>query len=223
MKLRHNAALAWLLLALLATPSAQSADKPPQEKKLSLKKIGGLENGLIAYVVGSTGPQERRYYVSNVLVTQPVLVTLKADDPDEEIQLRVTKTKWAKSEREASTGKAGRVQVAFRTQGEFGLAVSGAGPGKHYRMTVWVGDEIRRPMQSVVVPRSKWKPGATLGGTVAEAKAGVARAPKPAEAAAASEPAAARSGWGIWLGVGLLGVIAALLAVLVLRKKESGR
>lgn len=188
------------MLALLATGVPQAAEKAPPVKKLALKKEDGVDNGRIAFVEARTGPQERRYLVTNVLVTQPVRVTLDAVEPGDDLQLRVSKSKWSEPVHELSTGGAGRAQVTFRTQGEFGVAVSGADAGKPYRLAVWVGDEVRRPMRSVVVPKSQWNEGDTLGGKAA--------------------PAASEGlGWAVWLGLGLLAIIAALLAVIVLRKK----
>jgi hypothetical protein len=168
--MQRRIAVRWLarLVALsaalglgLVAPAALGAGKPPpppKAKKLELKKVKGLTNGQLAYLKGRTAKEPSRYFASGVLVTQPVLVTLKADRPGDDVRLAVTKTQWSKAEREVSTGASGRVQVAFRTQGEFGLAVSGADAGKPYRMTVWIGDEVRRPMAPVVVPRSKFKP-----------------------------------------------------------------
>lgn len=93
-------------------------------------------------------------------MTQPVIVTLKADNPKDKIRLIVTKTQWSKVEHEVSTGADGRAQLSFRTQGEFGLAVSGASVGKPCRMTVWSATKVKRPLPPVVVPRSNWQSGA---------------------------------------------------------------
>jgi hypothetical protein len=203
---------------------AFGAAKEPPARPLALKKVDGLTNGRIAYVVGKTTRDGSRYYASNLVVTQPVLVTLKADDPGDEIRLQVTKTQWSKAEREASTGATGRVQVAFRTQGEFGLAVYGADVGKPYRMTVWIGDEVRRPMPQVIVPKSKWKPGAAAS----EAAGGAASPGSEDRATAAAQRSAVDStpsgsssrSLVIWLIAGLLVVIAGLLFAL-LRKKRG--
>jgi len=191
------------LLALLAAGGTMAAEKAAEARKLVPKALDGLENGRIAYVEARTGLQEQRYVVTNLQVTQPVRVTLKAVDPGDELELRVVKTNWSEPQREVATGDTGRVQVTFRTQGEFGLAVAGADAGKPYRLVVWVGDEVRRPMRSVVVPKSQWSEGDTLGGK-------------------AAPTAAPGSSWALWLGLGLLAIIAALLAVLVLRKKGEG-
>lgn len=205
-------AMAALVACGSFSATALGADKEPAAKPLALKKIDGLANGRLAYVVSKTARDGQRFYASNLLVTQPVIVTLKSDDPANEIQLKVTKTQWSKAEREVSTGAKGRVQLKFRTQGEFGLAVSGADAGKPYRMTVWIGDEVKRPMASVVVPKSRWKP------------TGAASAPpadNPARAVTESSKAEKPGGsWGIWLIAGLLVVIAALLFALLRKKRE---
>ncbi len=206
-----------MVLALHGGPAAAQApdtSKAPPARALALKKLDGLTNGKLAYVVTRTGRDEQRYYTSNLLVTQPVIVTLKADDPADDIRLRVTKTQWSKAEREVSTGTAGRVQVKFRTQGEFGLAVAADDAGKPYRMTVWVGDEVKRPMSAVVVPRSAMKSGMTSRTASAPASQNTA----VREAAAAKDTGGSMV---IWLVAGLLVVIAGLLFALLRKKRES--
>ena len=207
------------LAALLASGSfsapALGAAKEPTAKPLALKKVDGLTNGRHAYVDSKTARDWQRFYASNLLVTQPVIITLKSDDPANDIQLKVTKTQWSKAEREVSTGTKGRVQVRFRTQGEFGLAVSGADAGKPYRMTVWIGDEVKRPMASVVVPKSRWKGTAAIPAEPPRANT----APAVAESAKAEKISGGGS-WGIWLVAGLLAVIAGLLFALLRKKRE---
>lgn len=214
---RNRTGAMLVAIGLACGVTAFGAPKEPPAKPLALKKVAGLTNGRLAYVVGTTAPDGSRYYASNLLVTQPVLVTVKADDPKDEIQLRVTKTQWSKTEREVSTGAAGRVQVAFRTQGEFGLAVSGAGAGKPYRMTVWIGDEVKRPMPLVVVPKSKWKPGPAAA---AVADSGRTAAQPGATAGAPGDSTSSGGSLAIWLIAGMLVVIAGLLFAL-LRKKAG--
>ena len=138
--------------------AAKNADKAPESKPLEFKKIERVKNGKFAYVVGTTSRDATRFVASNLIVTQPVIVTLKADNPKDKIKLMITKTQWTKAEREVSTGADGRVKVTFRTQGDFGVAVSGASAGKPYRMAVWIGDEVKRPMPPVIVPKATWKP-----------------------------------------------------------------
>lgn len=154
----------WLCLvltaALLAGGNSAAATKKtarePQATPLEFKKIERVKNGKFAYVTGTSAADGTRYVASNLIVTQPIIVTLKADNPKDKIRLLVTKSEWNKADREASTGADGRVQVKFRTQGDFGLVVSGS--GKPYRMAVWVGDEVKRPMPPAIVPKAAWKP-----------------------------------------------------------------
>lgn len=156
----------WLCAALTAAmlPSGigiaatKKAAKEADATPLEFKKIERVKNGKFAYVVGTTSRDAARFVASNLIVTQPVIVTLKADNPKDKIKLMITKTQWTKAEREVSTGADGRVKVAFRTQGDFGIAVSGASAGKPYRMAVWIGDEVKRPMPPAIVPKATWKP-----------------------------------------------------------------
>ena len=147
-----------LLVCGNGVAAAKKAAPEPQATPLEFKKIERVKNGKFAYVVGTTKTDTARYVASNLIVTQPVIITLKADNPKDKIKLMVTKTQWTKAEREVSTGADGRVKVMFRTQGDFGIAVSGASAGQPYRMAVWIGDEVKRPMPPVIVPKATWKP-----------------------------------------------------------------
>lgn len=155
-------AAAMLLCGSSLAVAAKKAVKEPEAKPLQFEKIERVKNGKFAYVAATTTADAARYVASNLIVTQPVVITLKAVNPKDKIKLMVTKTNWNKAEREDSTGTDGRVQLSFRTQGDFGVAVSSASAGKAYRMSVWVGDEVKRPMPAAIVPKSTWKPVAAL-------------------------------------------------------------
>lgn len=150
-------AAACLAFPFAGNAASGKAPKEPPAKPLDFQKSERVKNGKFAYVAGTTKGDANRYIATNVLVTQPVVVTLKSDNPKEKIKLLVTKTQWTKGEREISTGADGMARVAFRTQGDFGVVVSGAGAGKGYKMAVWVGDEVKHPMSPAVVPKAQWK------------------------------------------------------------------
>lgn len=177
--MRASVRIGWVCATLAAivfpcgsvAATAGKAGKEPQAKPLDFKKSERVKNGSFAYVVGKTTGDAKRYVATNLIVTQPVIVTLKAVNPKDRIKLVVTKTQWTKAEREGVTGADGRVQVAFRTQGDFGVAVSSASAGKPYRMSVWIGDEVKRPMPPVVVPKATWKAAASTKATPAEGAA----------------------------------------------------
>lgn len=157
------AATAVLVLPCAANAATSKAAKEPPAKPLEFHKSERAKNGKFAYVAAATKADATRYVATNVLVTQPVVITLKSDNPKDKIKVLVTKTQWTKGEREVSTGADGMARVAFRTQGDFGVAVSGAGAGKGYKMAVWVGDEVKRPMAPAVVPKASWKPADAKG------------------------------------------------------------
>jgi hypothetical protein len=156
----------WLCVALTAAmlpcgngiAATKKAANEPEAKPLEFKKIERIQNGKFAYVAGTTTPIAARYVASNLIVTQPVIITLKSENPKVKIKLLVTKTQWNKAEREVSTGADGRARISFRTQGDFGMVVSSTGADKPYHLAVWVGDEIKRPMPPAIVPKATWKP-----------------------------------------------------------------
>ena len=160
--LRGIATVALVSFSLAGYGAAKPA-KEPQALPLQFQKSERVKNGTFAYVAAGTQAGPTRYVASNVMVTQPVVVTLKSDNPKEMLRLAVSKTQWNKAEREVSTGADGLVRVAFRTQGDFGVTVGGAGSGKPYKLAVWVGDEIKRPMSPAIVPKAAWKPTGAKG------------------------------------------------------------
>jgi hypothetical protein len=160
--------------------------------RLDLKKMKGIEHGRTAVVKGEAGTQPHRFYVEGLNMNMPVTVLLRPVRAADEVALRLTKYAWNQPLREG-TAKGEPLGFKFRTEGEFQLAVSSAKPATPYRLLVWVGDEVKPDLRPVVVKASEF--GAK--------KDGFAASPV------------------LWVIAGVLVLIAALLGVLVMRRKAS--
>lgn len=115
----------------------------------------------------------------------------------DEVTLRLTKHAWNQPLREGSTS-GDVLRYAFRTEGEFQIAVSAKKPDTPYRLLVWVGDEVKPQLRPVVVKASEF-----------------------AEEKPASGAGLLGGGVVMWVIAAALIAIVGLLAVIVLRRKPS--
>jgi hypothetical protein len=186
----------WLLVvACLIAPlwtAVQAQNSAPAAYSLKLQKYAGIPNGTAALVVGETANAAHRFYVENLNMTQPVRITLRTNQADNPVRAVVTKFAWTEPEREGTTGDTGNLQLSFRTQGEFQVALTSNTPGAPYRMLVWVGDEVAKDMPPVIVPKARLKD--SSGGS--------------------SSPM-------LWAIIGLLVVVIALLAAMLLKRRRA--
>lgn len=159
--------------------------------RLDLKKMKGIEHGRTAVVKGEAGTQPHRFYVEGLNMNMPVTVLLRPVRAADEVALRLTKYAWNQPLREG-TAKGEPLGFKFRTEGEFQIAVSSAKPAP-YRLLVWVGDEVKPDLRPIVVKASEFG------------------AKKDSFAASPV----------LWVIAGVLVLIAALLGVLVMRRKAS--
>jgi hypothetical protein len=163
-------------------------------------------------------------------VSAPLSIQVIAQRFDAPVRVSLHRQSWAVVEAEGSTGGSGTYRFDGRAYGDVGIRLSSAA-GKPTRATVllWMGDPVPPPLQTVYVPpgsaRALAAGTASAGVAAAGAAAGAARAPVEAGAVAGSAAPAAPAGTGtspVTIGIlVMLVVIAALLAVLVLRKGGS--
>lgn len=124
--------------------------------KLELKPEKGLPNGKVAIVKGTAKPGGDRFFIPNVFVLQPVVVTLVAGNPRDELRLVLGKDRWDETLREAATGGDGKAIVKLRTQGELRMTVKGARPGPYY-LVAWVGDEVKVEPEPVLTSMAEYR------------------------------------------------------------------
>lgn len=185
------------LLPLLAgLAAAHAADPtPPSAYTLKPEPNKDIANGKIAAVKSEVGTEPERYVVENLTILQPVQLMVLTPKAGENLKVQVSKHLWDKVEQEGSTGATGAAVFKFRTEGDIKIKVVSADGESHaYQLICWVGNAQQPPIKSPFVSMAAFKK-STPGGLSAS-------------------PA-------LWAIVGLLGAIVLLLAVIVLKKKNT--
>jgi hypothetical protein len=178
--------------ASMMEPVVAAERAPPKVIRLEPKKMKDVEVGKGVVVKGAAGPQAHRFGLDKITYLMPVVVALRPVNKGDEVGLKLTKYAWNQPLRNGSTS-GDVLSYAFRTEGEFQIAVDSKKPGTPYRLFVWVGDEVKPEFTPVVVKASEFDgPKSSLPGGVV-----------------------------LWVIAGALVAIVALLAVLVLRRKAS--
>jgi hypothetical protein len=203
--------LALLAMCGLAPARAQgldlAAEDPNKPVELALNADPDIPKGKVAVMRGEADGQGHRFVVRGLDVMQPVAVTAFAEKTGLPLRTAVYKENWEQTVRDETTGERGRVNLRFRTAGDFGVWVKGEGaePVPYY-LVVWAGDALELPVPSPFRNATAAELNGS-GGTTAAAGAG------------------GGLGTTAWLGIvaGLLVVIGGLL-VLVLRgqRRASG-
>lgn len=181
----------FVIFAVAVAWSVQAASPPIKSYRLELKKYAEIEHGKAAIVKGDAGVQPHRFVVDGVNMNMPIVVLARPLRASDTVDVRLTKYGWDKVLREGKA-KGEPLALKFRTEGEFQISVSADKPTP-YRLLVWVGDEVKPEMRPVVVKASEYK---AAGGA----------------AGAGTSPV-------LWVIAIALVAIAALLGVLVMRKK----
>ena len=171
---RTRMLLAGLLLAAAAavTP-AQAQDNKIPVYKLDLRKVPDIPEGDAALVKGEAGNIPDRFFLDNLYMLKPVSVTVRAVNPGDVVNVKLTKAKWDAVLREGTTGPESQLNFKFRTQGEFQISITSPKPNTPYKMVVWVGKDIVPVTRPVFVPKSQFKDGGIpiwwwlVGGAVA--------------------------------------------------------
>jgi len=166
----------------------------PTAYRLDLKAIPELEQGKIAMAEGTAGPGGVRFVAENLSILQPVVVTVLAKDPDDDVRVSLSKYRYDESDRSGTTKGEGMYTTRLRTQGDLKVVVSSPDP-KPFQLVVWAGDEVAREMPPVIVSDPDAVSGSGgwgLGGSVV-----------------------------MWVIAGALLAIVGLLAVIVLRGRAA--
>lgn len=149
-----------LALAVLGTAraGAQTAEAEktvravidPTAYRLDLKAIPELEQGKIAMAEGTAGPGGVRFVAENLSILQPVVVTVLAKNPDDDVRVSLSKYRYDESDRSGTTKGEGMYTTRLRTQGDLKVVVSAPDP-RPFQLVVWAGDEVAREMPPVIV------------------------------------------------------------------------
>lgn len=148
-----------LFAAAAAVVPVRAQDNKIPVYKLDLRKVPDIPEGDAALVKGEAGGIPDRFFLDNLYMLKPVSVTVRAVNPGDVVNVKLTKDKWDAVLREGTTGAEPQVNFKFRTQGEFQISITSPKPNTPYKMVVWVGKDIVPNTQPVFVPKSEFKDG----------------------------------------------------------------
>lgn len=159
--MRFTSGLVGLVLSMAwALGLAGSAAAQAQIPVYQLEPIerADIPQGKAAFVAGEVGATPDRFFLGNLYMLKPVSVTVRAVNPGDELQVKLTKFRWEDVLREGRTGsQQSQVQFQFRTHDEFQISITASKPGTPYKMVVWVGPDVQVDEPDVVVPRSQYR------------------------------------------------------------------
>lgn len=144
-----------VVLLLLVAPLAAAAEEPAYS--LDLKPAPGLPNGRVAALKAVATPVPDKFFIPNVFVLQPVVVTVFSENPADVVKVRLGKDRWDESLMEGATGPDGKAILRLRTQGEVRISVSAAEGRKPYKLLVWVGDEVKVVPEPAVMGMTEYR------------------------------------------------------------------
>ena len=135
-------------LAALVLASASLLAQEPQldegGRKLVLKKIPDIEQGVASLLTGTTGAEGDRFYVEHLTMFQPAMVVLMAADVDKPLRMKLAKFRYDEIAWTGETGDSGAVSHPFRTQGEVKIEVEPVNPEPGvttaYSLIVWAAE-----------------------------------------------------------------------------------
>ena len=147
---------------------------------------------------GTAGPDGVKFVAENVSILQPIVVTVLAKDPGDDVRLGLSKDRYDQADRTGTTKGTGIYTTRLRTQGDLKVVVSSPTPTP-FQLVVWAGDEVTRPIKPIVVADRAMVTGE-------------------------KSPGGAAAGGGsmvMWVIAGALLAIVGLLAVMMLRGKRA--
>jgi len=159
--------IVWVVALACIHGAAFAEDKPNEDKPneppaypLQFKTGFGLPNGKVSTWKGMATPAGDRYFTENLLVLQPIVVTVVAQNKGDKLHVTLAKMRWDDKQMEGTTGKDGKLILKTRTQGDLRVIVTSEGGGdpKPYYLMVWVGDEIKPQLKPVVTSMKNYKP-----------------------------------------------------------------
>lgn len=149
--MRHISVIATCLATVLLAASPGYAQSPsPKASRLQPKQFAQIPNGKAALVEGAASPTGDRFFIENLSIIQPVVVTLITRDKADDVKLQLSKYRFEEADKTASTRGTGRATIKLRTQGEMKIVVSGA-DAKKYQLVVWAGPEVKPELPPVVI------------------------------------------------------------------------
>ena len=169
--------IVWVVaLACISGVASAEEKKEPPAYPLKFSTGHGLPNGKVSTWQGMAKPTPGdRFFTENILVLQPITVTVVAKNKGDKIHVALAKLKWDEKHMEGTTGADGKVILKTRTQGDLRVVVTNpeGGEPKPYYLMVWIGDELKPTLKPVTTSMKNHKaaggavpgvPGAKAGG-----------------------------------------------------------
>ena len=193
------------LACLSSVASAEEAKEPPAYP-LGFKEAEGLPPGSkVSTWEGMAKPWPGdRFFTENLLVLQPIAVTVVAKHKGDKIHVSLAKMKWEEKHMEGETGPdKQKVILKTRTQGDFRIVITSpdGGEPKPYYLFVWVGAEHKPQLAPVTTSMKNYKgSGASIPGA----------------------PNAGKGGGSSTVGIVIAVLLGLILIVLVVMLKKRG-
>ncbi|MEO1438637.1 MAG: hypothetical protein AAFV80_24060, partial [Bacteroidota bacterium] len=129
------------ILTFFLSGDAQPMDPENKWNPIQLKrqKDDLILAGEVAVMKAIADPEGDRYFLDELNLRAPVVITLISTDPDATINMNIHKYNWRDAEKSVKTDKKGTAEVDFRTRGEAGIHVFGSDSVEYY-LIAWVGD-----------------------------------------------------------------------------------
>lgn len=167
----------------------------PKAWRIEFKESPSLEKGKVALIEGVANPEGVRFVAEYLSILQPIVVTVLAKDPNDDVRVALSKYRYDEADRTGTTKGEGIYTTRLRTEGDLKIVVSSRAPTP-FQLVVWAGDPVELPMEPVLVSSR-------------------------ARVTGESEGLAIGGSAATWVIAGSLVVIAGLLGVIVLRGKRS--
>jgi hypothetical protein len=198
----------WVVAFVCLLSGSAVAEEPKEPPAYPLKFVTGhgLPNGKVSTWKGMAKPWPGdRFFTENLLVLQPITVTVVAKNKGDKIHVALAKLKWDEKHKEGTTGADRKVILKTRTQGDFRVIVTSpdGGEPKPYYLMVWVGDEHKPQLKPVTTSMKNYKPTGAAPGLP-----GV--------------PGAKAAGGSNTVGIVIAVLLGLILVVLVLKLKKRG-
>lgn len=195
-------------------PKAPGTNEP-QVPILTLSPGSAIRDGKVAAAEGTVDGEGLRFAIGGLSILQPVVITLFAGNPADDLKLTLFKKDWKQPRRAGSTGANRSVAFTFRTEGGVNILVQSSGPSRPFTLIAWAGEEIRpSSMKPVIVTPAQFKGDARRSRDVARTGRDDAQSP------ATTTRMLVSSSLG-WVVAGGLGLVVAVLGVLVFRRMRK--
>lgn len=155
MKKSHLLIIVWLLL-FSSFSKAQPFTLDPKIKPVELKLYNfnpakePKAKGRISITEVTQSEDTLYYFVRGASIYSPVYVAFQTKDASSAIDISLHKMNWNHANRTGTTDPKGHWEDKFKTENDFGIRVTAKSKPVEYAVIVWVGDEPKMELPSIV-------------------------------------------------------------------------